>query len=197
MSVLTRPTLKLNKNWTALDVVPLADAIADVSKEAASVLHDFTPYTWEEWRYLHEPQDGDAVIHLPRGEVVAAPEIILLHTYDHVPKERGVRFSRRNLAKRDNFTCQYCGQMPPRDELSMDHVTPRVQGGISVWTNVVLACLKCNNRKAGRTPEQAGMRLLKQPHRPKWKPEYANAGYRPRSWEAFISKMHWEVPLQP
>ncbi|MGO8753162.1 MAG: HNH endonuclease [Thermoguttaceae bacterium] len=78
--------------------------------------------------------------------------------YDRTP-EATVTFSRRNVFKRDHFTCQYCGSQPGTEELTVDHVIPRAQGGVSSWTNCVLACVACNKRKADRTPEQAGMKL--------------------------------------
>ena len=73
-----------------------------------------------------------------------------------------VTFSRRNIFKRDRYVCQYCGSQPGSEELTIDHVVPRSQGGVSSWTNCVLACMTCNKRKADRTPEQAGM-MLRQP----------------------------------
>jgi 5-methylcytosine-specific restriction endonuclease McrA len=81
--------------------------------------------------------------------------------------KKGIKFSRINVLTRDNFICQYCGNRFPRRELNYDHVVPRSQGGKTVWQNVVTSCYTCNSRKAGRTPEQARMRLLKVPVRPK------------------------------
>lgn len=82
-------------------------------------------------------------------------------------------FSRRNIFERDHYTCQYCGVQPGVDELSIDHVFPRSQGGTSTWDNCVLACVECNKKKADRTPSEADMKLRKQPCRPQWKPLYA------------------------
>ena len=70
------------------------------------------------------------------------------------------------LFRRDSHLCLYCGEgFRPRD-LSRDHVTPLIQGGTDVWNNVVTACRRCNNHKAGHTPEQAGMQLLAVPFTP-------------------------------
>ena len=82
------------------------------------------------------------------------PEVITLTGYDRLPT-RAVTFSRRNIFKRDRFQCQYCGVNPGGEELTIDHVVPRAQGGVSSWTNCVLACIDCNKRKADRTPQQA------------------------------------------
>jgi 5-methylcytosine-specific restriction endonuclease McrA len=70
------------------------------------------------------------------------------------------------LFRRDAQICMYCGDRHTTSELSRDHVTPLIQGGKDVWTNVVTACKRCNNHKAGRTPEQAGMELLAVPFTP-------------------------------
>lgn len=83
---------------------------------------------------------------------------------------RGVKFSRMNVATRDGFRCQYCRRQLPLSRLTYDHVLPRCQGGKTRWDNIVMACRPCNGRKAHRTPEQARMPLLKQPVRPKWLP---------------------------
>ena len=63
------------------------------------------------------------------------------------------------MFKRDHYTCQYCGVQPGGEELTIDHVVPRSQGGTSTWENCVLACVTCNKRKADRTPQQAGLKL--------------------------------------
>lgn len=70
------------------------------------------------------------------------------------------------LFRRDQHRCLYCGQVFPSTALTRDHVVPRVQGGRDTWTNVVTACRRCNQGKGGKTPEQAGMRLLAVPFRP-------------------------------
>ena len=81
--------------------------------------------------------------------------------------KKDIKFSRINVYTRDEFKCQYCGSKKPPKKLTYDHVRPRVQGGGTVWENIATACDQCNRKKGGRTPEQAGMRLLKQPLKPK------------------------------
>jgi len=80
---------------------------------------------------------------------------------DYVPP-----LNNQTLFRRDADLCLYCGSRHASGELSRDHVTPISQGGRDVWTNVVTACRRCNNHKAGRTPEQAGMQLLAVPFTP-------------------------------
>ena len=85
---------------------------------------------------------------------------------------------------------------PRSEELTIDHVLPRSQGGVSSWENCVLACMACNKRKADRTPEQAGVKLRKQPTRPTWKPLYADHTTRIASWSKFVSEAYWKVRLE-
>lgn len=75
-------------------------------------------------------------------------------------------FSRSALVKRDRSSCQYCGKKLPASQITLDHILPRAQGGITSFTNCVVACQICNNRKGDRTPEQAGMVLLRKPTHP-------------------------------
>jgi len=88
-------------------------------------------------------------------------------------RKRAVKFSRMNVATRDGFRCQYCGEQHPLSRLNYDHVVPRAQGGRTTWKNIVMACYGCNERKRDRTPVQAGMRLRKTPIKPNWLPMFA------------------------
>jgi len=81
-----------------------------------------------------------------------------------------VKFSRQNLYVRDRRTCQYCGTPFEHKYLTYDHVIPRSKGGQTEWTNVVTCCLACNLKKGGRTPEEAGMSLIRKPRAPIWIP---------------------------
>jgi 5-methylcytosine-specific restriction endonuclease McrA len=75
------------------------------------------------------------------------------------------KLSRSEVFSRDHYTCQYCGRQTK--ELTLDHVVPRRRGGTHAWDNVVSACIPCNRRKGGRTPEEARMKLLRQPRAPR------------------------------
>ncbi len=81
-----------------------------------------------------------------------------------------VKFSRQNLYIRDGGRCQYCGAFYEEKELTYDHVIPRSKGGQTEWTNVVTCCIRCNLKKGGRTPEEAGMYLIRRPRAPIWIP---------------------------
>jgi 5-methylcytosine-specific restriction endonuclease McrA len=90
------------------------------------------------------------------------PSVIRLFEYVRLPF-RQVSLSRANIFRRDGNRCQYCGST---QNLTIDHVVPRSQGGKDTWTNLVTACHDCNTEKGSRTPEQAGMKLRIQPFRP-------------------------------
>lgn len=192
--VLNRPTLVLNRNWQPVGVASVARAVIMVWNDTAHVVDpdDYRLYTWSDWEKL-EPSDRDICIHTVNSRL-RVPEVVALTRYDRVPVN-SVTFSRRNIFKRDRFTCQYCGIQPGTEELTLDHVIPRSHGGGSSWENCVLACVGCNKRKANRTPEQANMKLRKKPVRPAWKPVYATNGMKIDSWARFISEVYWEVPL--
>src|SRR4029077_4227246 len=81
-------------------------------------------------------------------------------------KKQAVRFSRVNVYTRDGFRCQYCGEKKEMRGLNYDHVVPRVRGGKTTWENIVTSCYACNDRKGSRTPEEAGMKLLRKPIKP-------------------------------
>jgi len=101
----------------------------------------------------------------------------------------GIKFSKINVCQRDNFTCQYCGHRLPMSHLNYDHVTPRSQGGQTVWDNIVTACYTCNSKKANRTPEQAGMKLLAVPMKPRvlpMTPPIINVTTAPVEWRPYL-----------
>jgi 5-methylcytosine-specific restriction endonuclease McrA len=193
--VLNRPTLVLNRNWQPVGVATVAKSLVKVWNDTARVIDpaNFQQYTWSDWSALR-PKDGEPFIQTIRFRL-RVPEVVTLTTYDRLPVNV-VTFSRRNVFKRDRYTCQYCGIQPGSEELTIDHVLPRSQGGSSSWENCVLACVECNARKADRTPEQAHMFLKKHPVRPQWKPLYAPHNVRIASWSKFVSEAYWNVELE-
>ena len=187
MEVLNRSTLVLNRNWQPVHVTTVVRALVMLWNDAARVVEpeQYRLYTWEDWAQLTPPA-GEPCIRTPRARL-RVPEIVCLAHYDRLPAT-AVTFSRRNVAKRDHHTCQYCGAQPGWEEITIDHVVPRSQGGASNWSNCVAACVACNARKADRTPEQAGMKLRKRPTRPEWKPFYSAHAGRHDSWAQFLAR---------
>lgn len=195
-AVLRRPTLVLNRNWQPVGVATVARALVKVFNDTARVVdpNDFQVYAWSDWQSL-VPHTDEPFVLAGRDRRLRVPEVVTLTGYDRVPTN-SVTFSRRNVFKRDRYTCQYCGCQPGSEELTIDHVVPRAQGGTSRWDNCVLACVECNKRKADRTPQQANMKLFRTPARPVWKPIYAAHGARIDSWTKFVSEAYWNVELE-
>jgi len=199
-ALLERPALVLNRAWAPIQVTSAREAISLVAKGAALIIepdtyqtHDLR--TWNDVsramaKFANETIRSTKLALLP-------PEVILLKTYQG-QGERSVVFSRKNIFKRDRYTCQYCGAQPGPDALTIEHILPRSKGGISSWENCVLACVPCNKRKADRTPEQAGMKLRTTPRKPSWKTlAHVSPRERRESWDQFLSRAYWEVELEP
>jgi 5-methylcytosine-specific restriction endonuclease McrA len=108
---------------------------------------------------------------------------------------RAVKFSRINIFTRDGYTCQYCNHKFRTEDLTFDHITPIAKGGRKTWENIVTACWRCNNRKSGRTPEEAGLKLVRKPVKPRWNPVITiTIGIRnaPESWRDYL---YWNMEL--
>ncbi|MCC6277094.1 MAG: HNH endonuclease [Oligoflexia bacterium] len=118
------------------------------------------------------------------------PSILRLNHFVKSRAQNCIRFSRENIYIRDEFTCQYCGERYHPKRLTLDHVVPAVQGGAKSWTNIVTACMTCNQRKGGRTPAQASMKLLSKPREPAWLPKVQinfSIANTPETWRAYLS----------
>jgi 5-methylcytosine-specific restriction endonuclease McrA len=193
--VLQRPTLVLNRSWQPVNVATVARALVLVWSDTARVVdpQDYQLYEWEDWSQL-VPDDDQPFIQAV-SQRIRVPEIITLNSFNRIPATT-VAFSRRNIFKRDRMTCQYCGCRPRSEELTIDHVVPRSQGGKSTWENCVLACVKCNHTKADRTPERANMKLRTPAKHPSWNPIYSQHATRFKSWAKFISDAYWDVELE-
>jgi len=117
-------------------------------------------------------------------------------------KKKAVKFSRQNVYARDGGRCQYCVGKVGRSEATYDHVVPRAHGGKTTWENIVIACVPCNQRKGGRTPAQAGMRLRTLPVRPKKLPELLTVTFTfqpgmPDSWRTWLRDIaYWNAELE-
>lgn len=102
-----------------------------------------------------------------RQSILEIGSIMVVDTKSHLVQDfEYAPFERNILFKRDQFICAYCGQEFKYHQLEVEHVVPQCQGGSSKFSNLVSSCSACNRRKAGRTPEQAGMPLLYLPYQP-------------------------------
>lgn len=172
-SLLQEKVLVLNKYYQAIQIITLQRAVCHLVKGTAKVITpDWTTHTFEEWIqisqfYENGTDSGYKFIKSPSISLLV-PDAVYLPYYESLPQNE-VIFSRQNLFLRDQFTCQYCGRVLKNPkERTIDHVIPKSRGGKTVWTNVVLCCKKCNLKKGNRTPEEAGLKLLKVPRTPRW-----------------------------
>ncbi len=143
-SRLQKPVLVLNASYEPINICAARRALVLVLKGIASA-EESTQHS----------------VHSTR-RIVRVPSVIRLLEYRRIPHQTRA-LSRKNILMRDRYTCQYCLKVMPAGELTLDHVIPRSRAGESAWENLVACCHHCNNRKGSRTPEEAGMKLARQP----------------------------------
>lgn len=134
-------------------------------------------------------EEHDEFVHTVRF-TYKLPSILRLNHFVKTRAHSYIRFSRENIYTRDEYCCQYCGGRFHPKQLTLDHVLPAVQGGKKNWTNIVTACISCNQVKGGRTPTEAGMKLLKKPTVPTWLPKVQvkfTLAQAPDSWRTYLS----------
>jgi 5-methylcytosine-specific restriction endonuclease McrA len=123
---------------------------------------------------------SDRVIHSP-SRALPLPAVIRLLRYIRRSYRKSLAFSKKNVFRRDNYTCQYCGRIGP--DLTIDHIVPRSLGGKTSWENVVVACQACNVRKGNRRLDETDMRLLRKVKPP---PFVILLNFPPPSAQAFL-----------
>jgi 5-methylcytosine-specific restriction endonuclease McrA len=168
---MTEEVLLLNYNYQPLNITSAKRAILLMCADKAHAL------------------ETDSKIFHSEKRAIKMPTVVRLNYYVRRPVPP-LRANRKSIFARDRHTCQYCGStgLP----LTLDHVKPRERGGDTDWENLVCCCTKCNNVKGNRTPEQAGMKLFRQPRRPKYIP-YIN-------YTRFLAAVHnpaWQPYLAP
>ncbi len=191
-SSLDQLTMVLDEGWLAIHTVSVRHALRLLSTGAARGVVPESSMTLDFDSWMEQVVDPSENSIQSVRKSVRIPEVIVLTRYRGVPV-RTPSFSRRNLIRRDRHQCQYCGTRPGIHELSIDHVMPRSRGGRSTWENCVLACRRCNRKKRNRTPNQAGMLLLREPRAPRWSPfvEVPKTHLR-ASWERFVDAKVWQ-----
>jgi len=163
--------LVLNATYEPLSVVSVQRAVILLLKEKAELIE------------AAEARLRSERFSIPR------PLVIRLVYYVKIPRRISLPVTRRTVLARDNYTCQYCNTMPPRQKLTLDHVLPRSRGGKTTWENVVTACQKCNGRKGSRTPAEANMKLITEPKRPRYVAIAALSSLEARrAWDKYM----WE-----
>ena len=140
------PVLVLNQSYEPFNVCRVRRAVILLYLGKAEMLEDGTGF-------IHSARDSFPV-----------PSVIRLANMIKRPWPEK-KLTRLEVFNRDHHTCQYCGK--ETRQLTIDHVLPRYRNGQHTWENVVSACIPCNRRKAGKTPQEAGMKLIRQPAMPR------------------------------
>jgi 5-methylcytosine-specific restriction endonuclease McrA len=175
-------TLVLNASYEPLKIVDWQRAIVLWAQQKVEVV-----------------AEHDREIRSAGGFVMRLPSVVRLLRFVRARVSRDyVPFTRANIYARDGYACQYCGQEFPSEELTFDHVVPESRGGRRDWTNIATACVACNKRKGARTPEEAGMALVRQPRKPAATPALrATIGLgRRRVPESWRSWLYWNTELE-
>jgi 5-methylcytosine-specific restriction endonuclease McrA len=169
VKIVNASVLVLNATYEPLNVVSVRRAMVLLLKEKAEVV--------------------EATEARLRAERVSYPYplVIRLVSYVKVPRQLSLPLTRRTVLARDQYTCQYCGAQPGKNNLTVDHVIPRSKGGLTLWENVVTACGPCNQRKGNRTLHESGLSLHNKLTRPRYIAlvllGYANA---PNAWHKYL-----------
>lgn len=173
-------TLVLNRNWKVVRSCSVANALGLVYRGRAKIMdEEFNLRSFEDWISVsskHSEKEETEFIRTIRYQV-RVPKVIVLSFYDKLPKSE-VQLNRRNVFRRDDYTCQYCYKkagptaLNPHDfsipvaELTLDHIVPRSKGGTTVWTNITTACIKCNVRKGSSSLQELGWEVKTHPIKP-------------------------------
>lgn len=191
--------LVLNRHWQPIHITSARRAFSLLYLGAAQAIGpDFSLFDFDSWAALSAAEHAGHPVMRTVSRVLLQPQVIMLQLYDRIPRTK-VRFSRINIYIRDENRCQYCGAGAGRTQLNLDHVVPRSRGGRTTWENVVCCCVPCNLRKGARTPQEAGMKLIRQPARPRWTPTFSRGpGRTPQAWLPFLgtaSASYWNTEL--
>ncbi len=177
------PALVLNADFRPLSYFPLSlwswqHAVSAVYLNRVNIVAEY-----------------DQVVRSPSVEM-ALPSVISLKKY--VSANRRPAFTRFNVFLRDRFSCQYCGDRLPTQDLTFDHVIPRSRGGRTNWQNVVTACSTCNLRKGNRMPGSSGMRPLAAPVQPTTYQLQENGRAFPPNFlhESWRDYLYWDSELE-
>lgn len=166
-NLIRRPVLLLNASYEPIRIITGKRALTLVTKGKAAV----------ELETDREVYPG-----------IYLPSVIILREHKRIPIQMQM-MSRKNLYMRDGYRCMYCGDKFSGDKLTLDHVIPKAQGGKNLWHNLVSCCVACNRKKNDKTPEEAGMPLLRRPlpitvHTSRF--VLRSLGSEVKAWEKFL-----------
>ena len=182
--------LVLNKNWQAINVKTPLDALSMMFSNAATALRiegedNMSPTKWDDWIKL-PIKEGDDFVSTVKGNILI-PKVIVLARFSDVPRKRP-KFTVKNLWDRDEGRCQYTGKKLTPKEGNIDHVIPKSRGGKTNWSNCVLSHKDINAKKGDRTPQEAGLKLIRPIKVPKSMPTtcYIRNYYNISEWKPFL-----------
>lgn len=167
-------TLVLNCAYMPINIVSWQEAVCLWVSNKAEIISSYedrllnTGYTYvkrleKEWKHRYDEnlENWQTAMNMPS----------VIRLYEFVRPKKNLKFykpfTRANLLERDGKKCQYCGHTLTLSKMTFDHVIPKCQGGLTRWENIVCSCLKCNSKKGGKTPSEAGMKLISKPYAPK------------------------------
>lgn len=184
--------LVLNRNWQAIHVKSPLEAMTMMYSDTATALdirgEDYMiPLKWSEWIKLPIEDGKDDFIQTVKGNI-KIPKVLVLCNYGKVPRKRP-KFSSKAIWDRDEGICQYTGRKLTPQEANIDHIIPKSRGGKTDWHNCVLTHKEINSKKADRTPEEAGLKLIKRPQDPKELPStfYIRNKHNVDEWNLFLN----------
>ncbi len=210
MNVLNQPVLCLNQLWQSIGQKTVKEALIAMlggvdgnAPGALAIDMDFEvradgsidwnnpiktePVSWEVWQTL-PVREYDLAINTARGQV-RCPRVIVQPNYAKMPMVNP-RPTKDAIRRRDGGICQYTGKKLSWNESNIDHVIPRAQGGKNTFENMVLSCKDINSKKADKTPQQAGLKLLRKPTAPKPAPVSATiTTAKHPSWIPFMDRV--------
>lgn len=187
MSSLKRPVLVLNKVWIPIRVITVKRALKLLFADRASTIlaDDYSVYNWAAWAAKDAKDDEPGIQTAYRR--IRVPEVIVLLRYDKVHR-KNIRLTKKNIYIRDRYKCQYTGKQMSHKDADIDHVVPRSHGGKNSWDNLVVCSRAINREKGDRTPEEAGLKLIKKPTKPNSDQILIDPKMDiPSSWEKFIT----------
>lgn len=199
-SSLNESVLVLNRLWQAVNICTAQRALCLLFRGHAQVVDgdgaNYNTWDFEGWRALSARAPVEAGMVQSISFRIRVPKVILLVFFDRMPRKE-VKFTRHNIFERDKHQCQYCGQTLDRRELNLDHVIPRDRGGTTCWENIVCSCIACNTQKGNRTPREAGLKLIRLPKRPRWRPFLTifHSRHPEETWRHFLDPALWNVEL--
>lgn len=183
MELLKTKVLVINRQWQGYEETTVEAALRDMCRGACTGIdmEFMRPVTWDEWIKL-PIREGDRSIQSLRG-AVRIPTVVCKAKYANMPK-RKPKWSKRGVAQRDKYICQFTGEYAPDGNL--DHVLSRSRGGRDTWLNTVWAKREVNSKKADKSLEELGWKLIRKPAEPKEMPMIKLIKPRHPDWQTFL-----------